>query len=146
MTFRRSFTWQVLVIWRLRISTTFILPGQEHPRRSAWHRCEFLGEDQTVRKRRAALADAAGTALAGTAPRQGSITQRQEKTEYDGPVRVCVNGLRCQAGRSASTRAHDVGRPAAGSAQTIQLGRARLECWHQWAADEAPERRVGVAS
>ncbi len=50
-----------------------------------------------MRKRRAALADAAGTALAGTAPRQGSITQRQEKADYDGPVRVCVNGLRCQA-------------------------------------------------
>ena len=33
------------------------------------------------------------------APRQGAITQRQEKTGHDDPVRVCVDGLRCQAAR-----------------------------------------------
>jgi hypothetical protein len=34
------------------------------------------------------------------APRQGPITQRQEKTDNcDGPVRVCVDGLRYQAAR-----------------------------------------------
>jgi len=31
------------------------------------------------------------------APMQGPITQCQEKTDCDGPVRVCVDGLRCQA-------------------------------------------------
>jgi hypothetical protein len=34
---------------------------------------------------------------------QGPITRRQEKTDCDGPVRVCIDGLRCQAARRIHT-------------------------------------------